>query len=215
MAAVVESMAECPIPSESSPLPAAAESSPVEAAPTAEDVPMAAADIKGTMADPEARAERLGVLRMAYKGTGFCKRSASVPLSEYIQKKRKPVREKAKKPTFEIVLDLGKRLGACRRCTCAVHEADITDGYAEAVEGCQEVFECKQSEYADSCAEYKSTHPDEVAAVAAAGLLMEEKETPDGVAAAGEKDAADEAGEPSADAQAEAPAAPDADAQDS
>ena len=112
-------------------------------------------------------------LRAMYKGTGIAKRSAGLPLSEYIQKKRLPVRkkEKAPKPTVEYVLDLGKKLGTCWRCTCPVHEADITDGYAEACD-IYDVplhdFECKQSEYADSCAEYAASHPEEVAAAVAA-----------------------------------------------
>lgn len=153
------------------------------------------------------RAERLTILRVAYRGTGLVKRTGGFPTSEYIQKKRKPVREKAKKPTFEIVLDLGKKLGLCRRCTCPVHEADITDGYAVAVDSEAETYECKQTNddgtnaYADSCAEYAAGHPEDVAKAIAEGWLLKPAEEP----AAAEGDASAAAGaEPEAGAAEEA-----------
>ena len=62
----------------------------------------------------------------------------------------------------EIVLDLGKKLGICRRCTCPVHEADTTDGYAEAVD--ELTFECIQAKWEESCRQYASEHPADVAA---------------------------------------------------
>ena len=66
------------------------------------------------------------------------------------------------------MLDLGAKLGICRRCTCPVHEADITDGYAEVCTDNPAQFECLQSAYADSCLEYGTGHPEDVAAMRAA-----------------------------------------------
>lgn len=98
-----------------------------------------------------------------YRGTGIAKRSGGRPLTEYIQKRR-PSKSRAKKVVE--VLDLGAKLGICRRCTCPVHEADITDGYAEK---CADWgFECIQTGFADSCAEFAQSHTEEVAAARAA-----------------------------------------------
>lgn len=49
------------------------------------------------------------------------------------------------------MLDLGVRLGDCVNCSYPVHEADITDGYAEACEG---GYRCAQPAYTDSCREH-------------------------------------------------------------
>ena len=77
----------------------------------------------------------------------------------------KSKREKRAKPGYEVVLDLGAQIGLCANCTFPVHEADITDGYAEAcVDG---GYECIQSKYADTCAEYAESHKEEVAAMLA------------------------------------------------
>ena len=155
---------------------------------TAPDANMLSADVGTTDAAPaeaaaaldpaaaaaaEAEAEAIKAAKKAavielFRGTGIARRSAGMPKSEYIQKKRLPVRTKAPKPKVEYVLDLGKKLGTCWRCTCPVHEADITDGYAIACEDGMHEYECKQDEYADSCAEYAASHPEEVAALRAA-----------------------------------------------
>ena len=95
-----------------------------------------------------------------YRGTGLAKRSAGRPKGPFVQLKRPSVR-KARKPTFEVVLDLGKKLGLCRRCTCPVHEADITDGYAEALDNGE--WECIQAKFEDTCREYAASHQTAVA----------------------------------------------------
>ena len=61
---------------------------------------------------------------------------------------------------------MGPLLGACYRCTCLVHEADIIEGYAVLNDG---RFECEQIHHADSCQEYARTHQEDIAAAAAAG----------------------------------------------
>ena len=61
---------------------------------------------------------------------------------------------------------MGPLLGACYRCTCLVHEADIIEGYAVLNDG---RFECEQIHHADSCQEYARTHQADIAAAAAAG----------------------------------------------
>ena len=96
-----------------------------------------------------------------YRGTGLAKRSVGRPKGEFIQLKRPTIRKRAPKPSFEIVLDLGKKLGLCRRCTCPVHEADITDGYAEACDNGE--WECIQAKFEDTCREYAMNHPAAVA----------------------------------------------------
>ena len=101
-------------------------------------------------------------------------RTGGRPLTEYIQKRRPSARKK--KRTFEVMIDLGAKLGACRRCTCPVHEADIADGYAEVCTDDPNSFECIQRSFAASCKQYKDEHPQEVAAAAAAGLLLIEED---------------------------------------
>ena len=101
-----------------------------------------------------------------FLGTGIARRTGGKPKTEYIQKRRPTIRKQKVKPSVEYVLDLGAKLGICWRCTCPVHEADITDGYAEACEGWTG-YECLQSKYADSCLEYAESHPAEVAALRA------------------------------------------------
>ena len=98
-----------------------------------------------------------------YRGTGIAKRSLGRPLTDFIQKRR-PSTSRKKKFVEEVVIDLGAKLGICRRCTCPVHEADITDGYAEA---CAEGgFECIQEKWSDSCKEYAEGHREDVANLA-------------------------------------------------
>jgi hypothetical protein len=104
-----------------------------------------------------------------FSGTAMARRTGGTPKSEYIQKRKPTIRKKTSKPTVEYVLDLGQKLGACWRCTCPVHEADIADGYAEA---CAQGFECIQSLYADSCQEYAASHQAEVAAARAALVAL-------------------------------------------
>ena len=105
--------------------------------------------------------EILMAKRELYRGTGIGKRSGGRPKGQYIQMRR-PSKSRAKKVVEEeVVLDLGAKLGICKRCTCPVHEADITDGYAiQCPEG---GFECFQDTYADSCAEYAANHQSDVA----------------------------------------------------
>ena len=62
--------------------------------------------------------------------------------------------------------EMGPLLGACYRCTCLVHEADIIEGYAVLNDA---RFECEQIHHADSCQEYARTHQEDIAAAAAAG----------------------------------------------
>ena len=105
-----------------------------------------------------------------YRGTGLAKRSAGRPKGEFIQLKRPTIRKRAPKPSFEIVLDLGKKLGLCRRCTCPVHEADITDGYAEACDNGE--WECIQAKFEDTCREYAMNHPAAVGDLSGAGTIV-------------------------------------------
>ena len=128
---------------------------------------------------PQLSVEALGAGRErrsenAFKGTGFARRTGGRPLTEFIQKRRPSGRKK--KRTFEVMIDLGAKLGACRRCTCPVHEADIADGYAEVCTDDPNSFECIQRSFAASCKQYKDEHPQEVAAAAAAGLLLIEED---------------------------------------
>ena len=106
-----------------------------------------------------------------FRGTGIARRTGGRPKSEYVQKRRPSIRKKIK-PSVEIILDLGARLGDCRRCTCPVHEADITDGYAEKCDDAFGGFECLQASYASSCSDYAKEHPEAVQAAAAAGLIL-------------------------------------------
>lgn len=65
-------------------------------------------------------------------------------------------------------MDLGAKISNCWRCTCPVHEADVTDGYAEACADGSGRYECLQAKWADACKEYADSHPEEVAAMLAA-----------------------------------------------
>lgn len=128
----------------------------------------------------------------------MARRSKGRPKSEYVQLKRPTIRKKAPKPSYEIVIDLGAKLGLCRRCTCPVHEADITDGYAEKCDNGE--FECIQASFEDSCREYASNHPEDV--VAHATLPWQQSKEADAAAGAGEAEgdeAAPEAETPAED----------------
>lgn len=137
-------------------------------------------------------------VREAYRGTGIARRTGGLPATEYILKRRPTQRQQ--KVTHEVVLDLGAKLGICWRCTCPVHEADITDGYAIICEDGSGRMECKQDPYAENCAEYRETHLEEVAAM--------EKAAAEAAAAAAEGATSDEV----VDGQAAAPSTPVADA---
>ena len=112
-----------------------------------------------------------------YAGTGIAKRSKGPFKTEY-SLTRKPTNRKPKK-VEEI--DLGAKLGICRYCTCPVHEADITDGYAEACEG-GTGFECIQIKFADSCREYAANHPEDVAAMLEATQNADEEPVAEAIA---------------------------------
>ena len=109
-------------------------------------------------------------------------------------------KEAQQKQTFEVVLDLGAKLGTCWRCTCPVHEADITDGYAIVCEDGSGRMECKQDPYAENCKEYRETHPEEVAAMEKAAAESAAAAEAEGAPAAPAQ------GDETADATAEAAA---------
>ena len=88
------------------------------AAPSSWDVPMGC-DGPNFCDVPQLAVEALGAGRErrsenAFKGTGFARRTGGRPLTEFIQKRRPSGRKK--KRTFEVMIDLGAKLGACRRC---------------------------------------------------------------------------------------------------
>ena len=85
-----------------------------------------------------------------YRGTAIAKRSAGRPLTEYILKRR-PSQSRKKKIVEEEPMDLGAKISNCWRCTCPVHEADVTDGYAEACADGSGRYECLQAKWADAC----------------------------------------------------------------
>jgi hypothetical protein len=193
-------------PCEALPSADASALSPVRPSAAAADADVEDADASGACASASADSSEAAVaaavaaaVKAAYRGTGIARRTGGRPLTEYIQKKRPSNRKKAK--AFDEPLDLGAKMGACRRCTCPVHEADITDGYAE--QCADGTYECLQEKYADSCQEYKESHPEDVAAAAAAGLIM----TDMAAAAAAAEEAAEEAAEDAEEETAAAEAA--------
>ena len=163
-------------------------------------VATAARSLATCMPASPAAAKDANPLTEIYRGTGMARRSKGRPTSEYVQLKKPTIRKKAPKPSYEIVIDLGAKLGLCRRCTCPVHEADITDGYAEKCDNGE--FECLQASFEDSCREYASNHPEDVAAHAT--LPWQQQSEDADAAAAGDETAAAEADEVAPEAEAPA-----------